>query len=398
MEKILKRTWAEIDLDALLFNFEQIKAVTSEKAEICCIIKADAYGHGAIRVAKELEMAGAKWFAVSNLEEALQLRNNGITSDMLVMGYTPANKAKVLADNNISQCVYSLEYAKELSAHALNNGANVNIHIKIDSGMSRLGFYFQDINRDDNAVSEVIEACSLPSLTPEGIFTHFAVSDSGTDGIQFTMRQFGCFKEMVEILTRNGIDFKYRHCANSAAVLDYSLIHMDMVRPGIILYGLFPSEAISNKPSLRPILSLKSVVSHVKFVEADSTMSYGRIFTAKKQMKIATVPIGYADGYARILGERGAQVLIHGKRCDIVGRICMDQLMVDASDITEVKSGDIVTLIGKDGSEEISADELARLQDTINYEIVCDIGKRVPRVYIKNGIVESVSNQLLPQH
>lgn len=395
MKEILRRTWAEIDLDAAAHNFQAVREAAHPGAAVCCVVKADAYGHGAVRMAKEYEALGADCFAVSNLEEALQLRLSGITRPVLVLGFTPAEEAKALAEHNISQCVYSTEYARELSKYAENAGVTVKIHVKIDTGMSRLGFYFQDINRDEAAVMEVRDVCSLPGLYPEGIFTHFAAADSGRDGDAFTMRQFGCFKEMIESLLREGVSFDVRHCANSGALFDYPLSHLDMVRAGIVIYGLTPSADLRNRPDLKPVLSLRSVVSHVKILKPGATVSYGRDFTAQKEMKAATVPIGYADGYPRRLSPGGAQVLIHGQRCPILGRICMDQLMVDVTALEDVKIGDLVTLIGKDGGEEITADELASREGTINYEVVCGLSKRVPRVYLKNGKIDSIYNQLL---
>ena len=395
MKEILRRTWAEIDLDALAQNFAQVRKAADAKAKVCCVIKADAYGHGALRYAQELEALGADWFAVSNLEEALQLRLGGIRRPLLVLGYTPPEEARTLSRQGISQCVYSLEYARELSHWAVQAGEQVNIHVKIDTGMSRLGFYYQDISRDEAAVREVKAACTLPGLFPEGIFTHFAVSDEGQAGDAFTMRQFGCFKEMIESLLREGISFPVRHCANSAAVFDYPLSHLDMVRAGIVLYGLYPSGEMRRRPDLLPVLSLRSVVSHVKEVQPGTTVSYGRKFTASQKMRVATVQVGYADGYPRIISQEGAQVLIRGRRCPILGRICMDQLMADVSSLPKVAVGDTVTLIGRDGTEEISADELAALEGSINYEVVCGLSKRVSRVYLKSGKVESVYNALL---
>ena len=395
MKEILRRTWAEIDLDALARDFQAVRKAANPQAKVCCVVKADAYGHGAVRMAQEFESLGADWFAVSNLEEALQLRLGGIEKPVLVLGYTPPEEAGSLAKHHVSQCVYSLDYARELSHYAVEAGVTVKIHVKIDTGMSRLGFFYQDITRDEATVEEVKAACTLPGLYPEGIFTHFAVSDEGKDGDAFTMKQFGCFKEMIESLLREDISFEVRHCANSAAVFDYPLSHLDMVRAGIVIYGLYPSDALRNRPELTPVLSLRSVVSHVKTVKPGSTISYGRMFTAEHEMKVATVPVGYADGYPRILATQGAQVLIGGKRCPILGRICMDQLMADVSALEDVKVGDLVTLIGRDGAEEITADELAEREGSINYEVVCGLSKRVPRVYLKHGKVESIYNALL---
>jgi alanine racemase len=383
MRDLHRRTWVEVDLDAVRHNYNEIKKYT--KAKICCVIKADAYGHGAVCLAREYEKLGADFLAVSNIEEALQIREEKIQLPILILGYTPPTEAKTLSDNNLSQCVYSTEYGQELSENAVAMGVKVKSHIKIDTGMSRIGFYYQDINRDTESVDEVEKVCHLNGLIPEGIFTHFAVSDEGSDGDSFTMRQFGCFKEMIEDLDRRGIVFEYRHCANSAAITDFPLCHLDMVRAGIILYGLQPSEKVRNKAELIPVLSLKSVVSHVKKIEPGTTVSYGRTYTAKEEKVIATIPIGYADGYIRNFAVNGAEVLIHGEKCPIVGRICMDQLMVDVTKLENVSMEDVAILIGKEGDSEVSANDLAKANNTINYEILCNIGVRVPRIYMSNG-------------
>lgn len=397
MKEIIRRTWAEIDLDALDHNYRQVRQAANPNAQICCVVKADGYGHGAVRVARELQELGAGWFAVSNLEEALQLRRSGIHRPILVLGFTPADQAEALAREDISQCLYSTEYARELSRYAQEAGVQVKVHGKIDTGMSRLGFYYQDISRDEDAVEAVKAACTLPGLVPEGLFSHFAVSDEGRDGDAFTMRQFGCFKEMSEALIREGLVFPVRHCANSAAVFDYPLSHLDMVRAGVVLYGLYPSARLRAEPELKPVLSLRSVVSHVKTVLPGTTISYGRDFTAQQEMRVATVPVGYADGYPGALAAGGAQVLISGRRCPVLGRVCMDQLMADVTGLENVSMGDRVTLIGRDGEEEISAGEIAAWEGTINYEVVCALSKRVPRVYLKGGKVESIYNQLLTE-
>ena len=398
MTEIIRRTWAEIDLDALANNYRRVREAADPKARVCCVVKADGYGHGALRISAELQSLGADWFAVSNLEEALQLRRGGIERPILVPGFTPPDEAAALSEGNISQCVYSTDYAEKLSLCAGAVGVKVKIHAKIDTGMSRLGFYFQDIFRDEAAIDEVIRACSLPGLIPEGVFSHFAVSDEGKEGDAFTMRQFGCFKEMSEALVRAGVGGDkppLRHCANSAAVFDYPLSHLDMVRAGVVLYGLYPSGQLRARPDLRPVLSLRSVVSHVKTLLPGATVSYGRKFTAEHEMRVATVPVGYADGYPRALGPGGAAVLIRGQRCPVIGRICMDQLMADVSGVEGAAMGDRVTLIGRDGGEEITAGEVAGWEGTINYEVVCALSKRVPRVYLNGGKVESIYNQLL---
>lgn len=395
MKEILRRTWAEINLDALAADFQAVRDCTGEKSLLCCVIKADAYGHGAIRMAREFEALGADWFAVSNVEEALQLRNAGVKKPVLVLGFTPAEEAGSLARYDISQCVFSLDYARELSLYAQRAEAVVKIHVKVDTGMGRLGFCYRDFVRDAATLEEIREACTLPGLYPQGAFTHFASADEGTGGDAFTMRQFGCFKELLEALQREGITFDIRHCANSGAVLDYPLSHLDMVRAGVILYGLYPSAQVRRRPELQPVLSLRSVVSHVKTVHPGETVSYGRDFTAAQELRAATIPVGYADGYPRLLSPGGAQVLIHGVRCPILGRICMDQMVADVTALSHVKPGDTVTLIGRDGEASITADDIAAWEGTINYEVVCALSKRVPRVYIKGGNIDSVYNQLI---
>lgn len=395
MKEIIRRTWAEIDLDALAHNYRVVRAAVSPGAKVCCVVKADGYGHGAVRISKELQDLGADCFAVSNLEEALQLRRAGISCPMLVLGFTPPEEAETLSREGISQCLYSMEYAQELSCHAAKAGVKVKVHAKIDTGMSRLGFPFQDIARDEESIETVKAALALPGLEPEGVFSHFASADEGRDGDAFTMRQFGCFKELSEALVRAGLGGLTRHCANSAGIFDYPLSHLDMVRAGVVLYGLYPSGELRAQPELRPVLALRSVISQVKTVRAGAAVSYGRTFTAQRDMRVATVPVGYADGYPRALGLGGAWVLVDGKRCPVLGRICMDQLMADVSDVPQAAMGDRVTLIGRDGDEELTASQVADWEGSINYEVVCALSKRVPRVYLKNGQVESIYNLLL---
>ena len=395
---VLKRTWAEIDLDRIEENYRQIRACTKKNAMVCCVIKADAYGHGAIKIALELQRLGADYFGVSNLEEALQLRESGIRIPILILGYTPAEHAEILAKADIRQCVYSAEYAKSLSDCAVKSGVTVNCHLKIDTGMNRLGISAGDpaaepMNRTDSGlIDELLEICSLPSLGFTGIFTHFAVSDDGAEGREFTLAQYRRFIDVAHALEKAGKSFEIRHCANSGAVLDYPETHLDMVRAGIVLYGLYPSAKSSRRTHLEPALSLKSVVAYVKDIHKGDTVSYGRIFTAAADMRIATVPIGYADGYPRILGECGASAVVNGQLCKIAGRVCMDQLMLDVTGVPDVGIGTIVTLIGRDDGAEVTAETLASCEGSINYEVICDIGKRVPRVYIKDGEIESTLN------
>lgn len=374
----LHRTWAEIDLDALVHNFAIIKKEAAG-AKLMAVVKADAYGHSARIVAPLLEQHGADAFAVSNIEEAITLRGCGITRPILILGYTPVSMAAQLYLNDISQCVYSPEYARDLSERACADGVKVKIHIKLDTGMSRIGFDCRD--EELSGIEEAIAAARLNGFVFEGIFTHFAVSDrTETEEDGFTDAQYRRFSVAVEQFEKAGLRPKYRHCCNSAAFCLDNDKHFDLCRPGIILYGLTPSSSLTLKENFIPVMTVKSVVSMVKKIKKGDTVSYGRTFTAEKEMIIATVTAGYADGYPRLLSNKG-YVLINGKRADIIGRICMDQLSVDVSDIPGVKQGDEVILFGK----TLPVEELADMCGTINYEIICGISPRVPRITVKGG-------------
>ena len=380
-----RRTWAEIDIDCLRFNYNQIRRCVSENSEICCVVKANGYGHNALRVARELSALGASWFAVSNIEEALQLRYGGITASVLILGYTPINCATLLAENDISQCVYSYEYAKEL-ALANQSEKKIKIHIKIDTGMGRIGFSAIDTYDAMTSVDEIFDICSLDALETEGIFTHFAISDAGKSGEDYTRRQYENFMNIVDSLGAKGVSFKYKHCSNSAAVFEYPEYQMDMVRAGIVLYGLLPADEVK-APELRPVMSLKSVISFVKNVKRGTSLSYGCEYVAERDMRIATVPIGYAYGFFRTNFSGGGKVMVNGVEADIVGRVCMDQMMIDVSSVDSVNMGDEVLIFGREG---ITADTLARINGTINYEIICAVGERVPRVFKENGEVSDI--------
>ncbi|HAH78899.1 MAG TPA: alanine racemase [Ruminococcaceae bacterium] len=384
MKKCLKRTWAEIDLDAVANNYRKIREKLKPGVKMCCVVKADAYGHGAERLAQEYEALGADWFAVSNLEEALQIRRAGATRPILILGYTPPCMAADLAENGIAQAIIGPEFGRQLSAEAVKAGVTVRTHIQVDTGMSRVGFFYQDPRRDGAAIDEMERACRLPGLEAEGIFTHFAAADEGEAGRGYTRRQFRALTDAVARLEARGLHFKIRHCANSAAIFDFPETQLDMVRPGIILYGLMPSGEMIHRLPLTPALSLKSTVALVKTIPCGTCVSYGRRFRAERPTAVATVPIGYADGYLRRFSEK-ACMLVRGRRAPVVGRVCMDQLMLDVTDIPGVRAGDTVTVIGRDGDECVSADELAGLADTISYEIICGVAKRVPRLYKKGG-------------
>ena len=371
----LRRTWAEIDLNALKNNFDIIRKKAGN-TKITAVVKADAYGHGAKIIAPVLETLGADAFAVSNIEEAVELRSCKITKPILILGYTPTDHCDALIENDISQCVYSLDYAKELSKAACGLGKTLKIHLKLDSGMGRIGFDCR--NESLSGLDDAYAAATLPCFDCEGIFTHFAVSDRTPDSEDgFTNEQYVRFIKAVGILKSKGLNPKVVHCSNSAAICRDFDKKLDMVRPGIIIYGLSPEPKLKNIGNFIPVMTLKSTVSMVKEINEGETVSYGRTFTADRKMRLATVAIGYADGYPRQLSNKGS-VLINGKRAKITGRICMDQMLVDVSDIEDVHIGTEVTLFGK----ELSVNELAELVGTINYEILCGISKRVIRTVV----------------
>ena len=293
----VRRTWAEISLDAIMHNFREIRKKVGDAAKLCCVIKADGYGHGAVELANIYERLGADFFAVSNIDEGIEIRAAGVKLPILILGYTPVRDAQRLAQYNISQAVFSLEYAKALSAQCAEYGCVCKIHIKCDTGMSRIGFMCQSFPRDDTSIQEICEACALTNLQPEGMFTHFCVSDESEDGRAFTQKQFDNFCYVRNALAERGLTIPIVHCSNSGAIEDYEATYCDMVRAGIILYGLAPSPKLSGKLDLQPAMTLKTTVAYVKTLHAGSDISYGRTFTAAHEMKIATVPIGYADGF-----------------------------------------------------------------------------------------------------
>lgn len=387
MQKILKRTWAEIDLDRLLHNRTVIAQALHPGAKMMAVVKADAYGHGAVTVAKTLRDAGAAYFAVSNLEEALQLRAAGITQPILILSYTPPEQAATLARYHITQTVICPTHAEALSAAATAAQVTLSVHFKLDTGMSRVGFVHQFADDREKAANEIASACALPGIVPEGIFTHFATADEQDDSM--TRLQFERFMQTVDDLADKGIRFTFKHCCNSAATERFPEMHLDLVRPGIILYGLAPDDSWMRKLlPLKPVMQLKTAVSMVKTIPAGTTVSYGATFTAEKDMQIATVPIGYADGYPRSMAGK-AHMLINGSPAPVIGRVCMDQCMLDVTGLN-VAPGDIVTVFG-DG---LSVDTYAAWMGTINYEAVCLIGKRVPRVYLKDGIQVGYENMI----
>jgi alanine racemase len=382
MKEMLRRTWAQVNLNHLEHNLKKIKALVGSECKVMAVVKADGYGHGAVKASKVFEQSGADYFGVSNIDEAKQLRRNAVTKPILIFGYTPPENAGDLIDFSITQTVYDANVAKALSDAAVKRGTRIKVHIKVDTGMSRIGFLYHDPEKDRDVLNEVLKIASFPGIELEGVFTHFAVADEMKN--KFTERQFFLFSHFYKELEKMGVIFPIKHCCNSAGVLNYPEYHLDMVRPGILLYGFTPNQKEMEIEGFYPAMELKTIVSHIKTVEEGTPVSYGMIYKTPCVKKIATLPIGYADGYSRILSN-GAEVIIDGKRAQIVGRICMDQCMADVTAIDDVKQGDEATVFGKSGAETISVEEIAENLGTVNYEIICQIGKRVPRLYIKDG-------------
>ena len=375
-----ERVCAYIDLDAIKDNLRGIHAHMPDGAKLAAVLKADGYGHGSVAIARELEQEDAIWgYALAVAEEAYQLRAAGIQKPILMLGYTFPSCYEELIRQDIRPAVFSMEMAKDLSEAACRIGKTVRVHIKVDTGMGRIGIF-----PGEEGLSFVDAVSKLDGLEIEGIFTHFAKADEAdqTD----TLRQAARFTEFISRIEQQlKLTIPIRHCANSAAALELPEFCMDMARVGIIMYGLLPSDEVrADVVKLTPALSWKSHIAFVKELEAGASVSYGGLFTAQRRMPVATIPVGYADGYPRSLTGRGS-VLIHGKRCPILGRICMDQFMVDVSEVPDAKVGDEVILLGEDRGERITAEELGALSGRFNYELVCDINKRIPRVYVKNG-------------
>ena len=390
--EFLKRTWAEIDLDALHQNIAEIRKVIPADTGIIGVVKADAYGHGDWYIASELSKLGVHFFAVSNLEEALSLRRKEIEGDILILGVTPCTRAADLAHYGITQAVYSSEYARKLSDVAVRAGVTIRCHIKLDTGMGRIGFI---VRENIDPVEEIKAVAALPGLSIEGVFSHFSSADDITEaGLRYTQLQQQRFDRTVEALEKAGVHFRYRHLQNSAGIENERNCHYNFVRAGIIMYGMPVDTWEGCALDLHPLLSIRSVVSMVKTLPAGNCISYGRHYTTDGDRKIATIPIGYADGYLRCMSGK-ASVLIRGKRARVVGNVCMDQIMVDVTGIDGAAAGDIATIVGQDGEDSITFDELAKYADTISYELFCLIGKRVPRVYFRDGREVGAVNYLL---
>ena len=367
----------EINLNNIVYNISEIRKRIGDKVKIMAVVKANGYGHGAVEVAKIALKSGAQCLAVATLEEAVELRKAGIQSSILVFGLSPPTQAQQIVKHNLSQTVCNMDLVRALSTEAQFQGKTAKIHVKVDTGMGRLGI------APEKVTDFVKQISHLKGIEIEGIFTHFSVADKDKS---FTELQIKRFKEVVANLEKEGIHIPIKHTANSAAILDVPSSYFDLVRPGIMLYGLYPSTKVNHTINLKPVMSFKTEVAFLKTVPAGASLSYGRTFTTKEKSIIATLPVGYADGYSRALSNKG-EVLIKGKRAPVVGTICMDMTLVDVSHIPDVRVGDEVVLFGRQEGAQISVDELSSKIGTINYEIVCGISKRVPRIYIRGDKV-----------
>lgn len=386
-DTILRRTWAEIDLDALAHNYRQARALIGPQVKYLGVVKADAYGHGAVQVASELERLGTDYLAVSSLDEARELRHGGIHAPILILGHTPPDMVAQLIEYDITQAVSAQAKAEEYSAAAVKSGGTLKVHIKVDTGMSRLGFLVRGTHFD-GGVAAIAASCALPGLSAEGIFTHFAASDEDDgESEQYTREQFALFTRVIDALAARGRRFAIRHCANSGALARYPEMYLDMVRPGIALYGV---GADAQRLGLRPVMALKSSVSTIKVFDPKTDISYGRTFHTTQKTRVGVLPIGYADGFFRGLSNR-MSVLTDQGPAPVRGRICMDMCMVDLTDLPDIHVGDTVEIFGQNQS----VDDLAALLDTIPYELTCAVSKRVPRLYLENGQVTERSLRLL---
>lgn len=386
MNKMIRPVWAEIDLDAIKYNIDSIKRRVDTK-ELIAVVKADAYGHGALDVSKTLVENGATKLAVAVITEAMELRHGNINTPIMILGYTPLEFAADLINYDIEQTIFDLEYAKKLSEIALNLGKKAKVHVALDTGMGRIGFLI-----NDNSLNEILKISSLKGLEVVGIFTHFATADESDKN--YSNKQYKKFTDFNEKLVSKGVNIPLKHVSNSGAIIDMPNTYLDGVRAGIVLYGYYPSEdVLKQNLDLKKAITIKTQVAHVKILDKNEYVSYGRKFKTERKSIIATLPIGYADGYSRALTGK-AKVIINGKFAPVVGTICMDQCMIDVTDIGDVHVGDEVIVLGKDKDLKFDADDMAKAMGTINYEVLCMIKQRIPRVYIEDGKVKSIRNYI----
>ncbi|MBQ8605241.1 MAG: alanine racemase [Clostridia bacterium] len=378
----IKRCWAEISVSNLISNLNLIKNTVGDETEIVCVVKANAYGHGDEFVSLQLQENGVRYFAVASLSEAMHLRQIGVTADIILLGGCLDDCFQYAAEYDVTLALYDLDTARRLSDYALSVGKKVKTHIKLNTGMSRICFECTNDSDIENTKSAIKEILNLKGICVLGAFTHFSVSDE-QDGEDFTKLQFKNFNKIRSTFP----EIKLWHCSNSGAIVNYNDYKLDMVRAGILLYGFY--NGFGAEEGYKPSLELKTVITQIRNIEPGTSVSYGRTFVADKKTRLAVLSIGYADGYPRTTSGRGC-VIINGQYAPIVGRVCMDQTVVDVTDV-DCNVGDIVTVIGKDGNLEITADDIAKLDDTINYEILCRISPRVPRVYLKDGEIYNIT-------
>lgn len=371
------RVYAEIDLDAVQFNMESMRRRVAPETGMIGVVKADGYGHGAVPVAVTIEPY-VEGYAVATVDEALILRNHGILKPILILGVTHESRYDDLLTHEIRPAVFTMEQAKPLSDLAVARGMKAKIHLALDTGMSRIG-----LEADEEGVRLAAAIAALPGIEVEGLFTHFARADEADKTA--AQRQIAAYRRFVKLLEERGVQIPLKHCSNSAGIIDLPDANMDLVRAGISIYGMYPSDEVEKQSvALKPVMALKSAITYIKPLREGREVSYGGTFVVSGPMRVATVPVGYGDGYPRNLSGKG-HVLIHGRKAPILGRVCMDQFMVDVTEIPEARVDDPVTLIGADGGEEILVEDLAKTCGGFHYEIVCDIGKRVPRVYRRSG-------------
>lgn len=371
-----KRTWAQIDLGAVKHNYELAVKLSGNK-EVMPVIKANAYGHGAVKVGRYLERLGVKYFAVAALDEAIELRNGGIKSQILILGATLPEYYEKVLQYDVIQTIASKEAAVSFSNVAQRLGVKAKVHIKIDTGMARIGLDARNAEVLQSTVNDIVDISGMSNLVLDGIYTHFATADIPDD--EFALHQHKMFDSVIDLLKNNGVEFLHKHVSNSGDIINYPNSEYDMVREGIILYGYLPDK--QSKPfDFKPVMSVYSVVSHISHIRKGETIGYGRTFIAPKDITVAVIPVGYADGYPRLLSNKG-EMVINGKRCKVLGRVCMDQTMVDISGMN-VEIGNQVTVMGS--SPAMTADDIANLTGTISYEVICDISPRVVRTYIND--------------
>lgn len=384
MFRDFRPVWAEINLDNLVYNIKQIREKAKSK-ELIGVVKADAYGHGAVEVAPVLLQNGATRLAVAVLTEGVELRKSGIKCPIMILGLTPETLSDDLIKYDIEPTVSSYEYALTLSNIAQSKGKTIKIHIAIDTGMGRIGFL-----PSEESIEEIYKISKLANIEIEGLFSHFCTADEADKS--YSNMQFEKYNWFYEKLISKNIKINMRDMANSAAIMELPETHYDGTRPGIILYGYYPSKEVDkNQLSIKPVMTWKANVVHVKTLDKGEYIGYGRKFRTERKSIIATLPIGYADGYTRMMSGK-AKVIINGKFAPVVGNICMDQCMIDVTDVGDVKPGDEVILMGSDGNLKFNADDMADILGTINYEVICMVSKRVPRVYIENGQIIKIKN------